>query len=77
MMIKAAVDVPNPLSPRANETDWVCPQTAVCLTAQPPRMGDTAMQARRQIQTRSSLYDQLEALPEGLTGEILKGDGPR
>jgi len=31
------------------------------------------MQARLQIQTRPSLYDQLEGLPEGLTGEILNG----
>ena len=31
------------------------------------------MQARRQTQTRPSLYEQLDAVPEGLTGEILNG----
>ncbi len=31
------------------------------------------MQARQQTQTRPSLYEQLEALPEGRTGEILDG----
>jgi Uma2 family endonuclease len=31
------------------------------------------MPAHQQTQTRPSLYEQLEALPEGLTGEILNG----